>query len=102
MLSAPRSAAVALLLSASSTLAQFPAEPVGIKVLESRFGDGVTITYKEVHARVIEDRFARKSDLSPRTISAKLRLGSGPTQVTSIFHPELQTWAKARTIPLTR
>jgi hypothetical protein len=43
-----RSAAVALLVSAAPTLAQFPAEPVGLKVLESRFGDGVTITYKEV------------------------------------------------------
>lgn len=42
------SAAVVLLLSAAPILAQFPAEPVGLKVLESRFGDGVKITYKEV------------------------------------------------------
>lgn len=46
-----RSTAVVLLLSAAPTLGQFPAEPAGIKVLESRFGDGVTITYKEVHAK---------------------------------------------------
>jgi hypothetical protein len=37
-----------LLVSAAPILAQFPAEPVGLKVLESRFGDGVKITYKEV------------------------------------------------------
>jgi hypothetical protein len=48
MLPTIRSAAVALLVSVAPTLAQFPAEPVGLKVLESRFGDGVTITYKEV------------------------------------------------------
>ncbi|KAH9864726.1 hypothetical protein IAQ61_008670, partial [Plenodomus lingam] len=30
-----------------STLAQFPAQPTGLKVLESKFGDGVKITYKQ-------------------------------------------------------
>ena len=39
---------VTLLALAASAIAQFPAEPVGLKVLESKFGDGVTITYKEV------------------------------------------------------
>jgi hypothetical protein len=39
---------VALLALASSAVAQFPAPPVGVKVLESRFGEGVTISYKEV------------------------------------------------------
>jgi hypothetical protein len=48
MLLTMRSAAVVLLVSAAPTLAQFPAEPVGLKVLESRFGDGVKITFKEV------------------------------------------------------
>ncbi|CAN9124618.1 unnamed protein product [Alternaria alternata] len=38
---------VVLLVSVAPILAQFPAEPVGLKVLESRFGDGVKITYKE-------------------------------------------------------
>lgn len=43
------SAAAALLLAfVKSALAQFPAEPVGRKVLESRFGEGVKIIYKEV------------------------------------------------------
>ena len=42
------SVVVTFLALAASALAQFPAEPVGLKVLESRFGDGVTITYKEV------------------------------------------------------
>jgi len=42
------STAVTLLALAASAYAQFPAEPVGVKVLESRFGDGVTISYKEV------------------------------------------------------
>jgi len=50
MLPTLRSAAVALLVSAAPGLAQFPAEPVGLKVLESRFGDGVKITFKEVRA----------------------------------------------------
>lgn len=42
------SVVVTFLALAASALAQFPAEPVGLKVLQSRFGDGVTITYKEV------------------------------------------------------
>lgn len=42
------SVVVTFLALAASAIAQFPAEPVGLKVLESRFGDGVTITYKEV------------------------------------------------------
>lgn len=50
MLPTIRSAAVALLVSAAPGLAQFPAEPAGLKVLESRFGDGVKITFKEVRA----------------------------------------------------
>jgi hypothetical protein len=32
--------------------AQFPAPPEGRKVLESRFGDVVTVTYKEVNENV--------------------------------------------------
>ena len=43
-------AVVALLALAVPATAQFPAEPVGVKILESRFGDGVTISFKEVHA----------------------------------------------------
>ncbi|KAI8934484.1 hypothetical protein NX059_008186 [Plenodomus lindquistii] len=50
MVLAFRSAA-ALLLSLAfaphTVVAQFPAQPEGLKVLESRFGDGVTITYKQ-------------------------------------------------------
>ncbi|PVH95835.1 carboxypeptidase-like protein S1 [Periconia macrospinosa] len=41
------SAATVLLALANSAFAQFPAEPQGRTVLESRFGEGVTITYKE-------------------------------------------------------
>jgi hypothetical protein len=48
MLSTASVTAVALLVLASPTLAQFPAAPEGRTVLESRFGEGVTITYKEV------------------------------------------------------
>lgn len=41
-------APIAVLLGfAISAFAQFPPEPVGVKVLQSRFGDGVTISYKE-------------------------------------------------------
>ena len=50
MFSSTLCAAIALLVSAAPTFAQFPEEPVGRKVLESRFGDGVTITYKEVRS----------------------------------------------------
>lgn len=49
----PASTVVALLALAASAVAQFPAEPVGLKVLESKFGDGVTITYKEVELVVL-------------------------------------------------
>jgi uncharacterized membrane protein len=48
MFTAISSAAVMLLALAEPVLAQFPATPEGRKVLESRFGEGVTITYKEV------------------------------------------------------
>ncbi|KAF2023941.1 carboxypeptidase-like protein S1 [Setomelanomma holmii] len=47
MLSLSSSTAVLLSLWAASTSAQFPAAPEGRKVLESRSGEGVTITYKE-------------------------------------------------------
>ncbi|KAF1923975.1 carboxypeptidase S1-like protein B [Didymella exigua CBS 183.55] len=41
-------ASIAILLGlAVSAVAQFPPEPVGVKVLQSRFGEGVTISYKE-------------------------------------------------------
>lgn len=48
MFPSARSAAIALLALAAPSLAQVPSEPAGLKVLESRFGDGVKITYKEV------------------------------------------------------
>jgi hypothetical protein len=48
MISLGVSVAGMLLAQARSILAQFPATPEGRKVLESRFGEGVTITYKEV------------------------------------------------------
>lgn len=35
-------------LTSSIANAQFPPKPEGLKVLESRFGDGVQISYKEV------------------------------------------------------
>jgi hypothetical protein len=41
-------AGVLLALTAGIVNAQFPPQPEGLKVLESRFGDGVTISYKEV------------------------------------------------------
>jgi hypothetical protein len=48
MLSTILPAATLVLSLVKSTVAQFPADPVGRTVLESRFGEGVTITYKEV------------------------------------------------------
>lgn len=39
--------AVWLLAGASLVRGQFPSQPEGVKVLESRFGDGVQISYKE-------------------------------------------------------
>ncbi|EMD68990.1 hypothetical protein COCSADRAFT_155224 [Bipolaris sorokiniana ND90Pr] len=47
MFPSARSTAIALLALAAPSLAQVPSEPAGLKVLESRFGDGVKITYKE-------------------------------------------------------
>lgn len=47
------STVVTLLALAASAVAQFPATPEGLKVLESKFGDGVTITYKEVEAMIL-------------------------------------------------
>jgi carboxypeptidase C (cathepsin A) len=41
-------AGILLALTAGITNAQFPPKPEGLKILESRFGDGVTISYKEV------------------------------------------------------
>jgi hypothetical protein len=37
-----------LALTSGIAKAQFPPKPEGLKVLESRFGDGVQISYKEV------------------------------------------------------
>jgi hypothetical protein len=68
-----RSAAVALLVSAAPTLAQFPAEPVGLKVLESRFGDGVKITFKEVRT-ILEIYYCSFLTTNPRTRSVKPHL----------------------------
>ena len=48
MLSPVSSAAALLLALAEPAFAQFPALPEGRRVLESRFGEGVTITYKQV------------------------------------------------------
>jgi hypothetical protein len=48
MFSVVPSAAIVLLALTKPSIAQFPAVPEGRKVLESRFGEGVTITYKEV------------------------------------------------------
>lgn len=42
-----RAAAVAIGFFAFAT-AQFPPAPQGVTVLESKFGDGVKISYKEV------------------------------------------------------
>ncbi|CAK1357690.1 unnamed protein product [Cercospora beticola] len=39
--------ALVLFALLSPTTAQFPAKPIGVKVLESRFGEGITISYKE-------------------------------------------------------
>jgi hypothetical protein len=35
-------------------LAQFPPEPENVTVLKSKFGDGVTISFKEVRTTMIE------------------------------------------------
>jgi len=40
----------AWLLLAPTIYAQFPAPPEGVTVLKSKFGDGVSISYKEVSA----------------------------------------------------
>lgn len=42
------SGAALFALTLGTADAQFPVKPEGLKVLESRFGDGVQISYKEV------------------------------------------------------
>lgn len=49
---------IALFLQVLRTSAQFPPTPENITVLESRFGDGVSISYKEV----LEIHFMRDRD----------------------------------------
>lgn len=51
MFQSARSAALTLLVLAVPTFAQLESEPASLKVLKSRFGDGVTVTYKEVRIR---------------------------------------------------
>jgi hypothetical protein len=48
MISPGLTVAIVLLAQTRSIIVQFPVNPEGRKVLESRFGEGVTITYKEV------------------------------------------------------
>jgi hypothetical protein len=65
-------AATLLLSLAKSTVAQFPADPAGRTVLESRFGEGVTITYKEVQYEFTLISYVGNTDDPSRTRSAKL------------------------------
>ena len=51
MFPSARSAATVLLVLAAPTFAQLQPESAGLKVLKSRFGDGVTVTYKEVRTQ---------------------------------------------------
>lgn len=51
MFPSARSAAIALLVLAAPIFAQLQSDPASLKVLKSRFGDGVTVTYKEVTTR---------------------------------------------------
>ena len=41
----------AILLGLQTVFAQFPPAPENVTVLKSKFGDGVTISYKEVSIR---------------------------------------------------
>jgi hypothetical protein len=101
MLSATFSAAIQLLTLVKSTVAQFPTEPIGLKVLESRFGEGITITYKEVQYRFILIGHSGSTDYSNRTLSVRLGQASSHMLDISISLPELQTWAKDKATPLT-
>lgn len=47
--------AAALCAALPSVYAQFPKEPTGVTVLESRFGEGVKISYKEVSISYIQN-----------------------------------------------
>lgn len=87
------SPAIALLLAfAGSTSAQFPAEPRDRKVLESRFGEGVTITYKEVRNQGTVYDFATSSaDVRSRTPSVRQTRVQGPSQGMYIFLQGRQT-----------
>ena len=69
MLRALLSRALPILLLITSCAAQFPPTPEGVTVLQSKFGDGVTLSYKEVRLH----QFSLRGELLifNRTISAK-------------------------------
>jgi len=90
MLKVVSSAAVALLALACPAIAQFPAEPLGRKVLESRFGEGVTITYKEVRYLAFAAHTSN-ADLHFRTVFARLKTVSSHTLVMFISRLGLRT-----------
>ena len=56
--------AAALCVALPFTYAQFPKEPTGVTVLESRFGEGVKISYKEVRTKYTEQRNADETILA--------------------------------------
>jgi len=84
-------------------IAQFPPPPEGVKVIESKFGNGVTISYKEVrtdwtfqvnykkHAVVhsIVDPTHLIADLRNSPVSVRPRKVSGRTQAMSTCPLEL-------------
>ena len=64
--------------------AQFPLEPEGVTVLESKFGDGVEISYKEVCNSTSST--TASADSSCRPISVKQHQASNHILDTSIYH----------------
>lgn len=93
--------AASLLALAGFGYAQFPPTPEGVTVLDSRFGDGVQLSWKEVRLSC-EASIVSIADTA-RTISARLPRAFAATLAMSIFRLAVWTiWAKSRIILLIR
>jgi hypothetical protein len=89
--------AVPLLALAGFGYAQFPPTPEGVTVLDSRFGDGVQLSWKEV--RLSCETSMVSSANNARTTSARLRKAFVVTLAMSIFRLGVSMiWAKSRII----
>jgi hypothetical protein len=89
--------AASLLALAGFCYAQFPSAPEGVTVMDSKFGDGVKLSWKEVCSMVLGVLNTKPNGI--RTTFARPPRAFAATPVTFIFRQEvLMTWAKSRII----